>query len=109
MKAHKTDRGFVRVEHPAYVDSSRSELLVGESSAIGDYEDSWDTAGSSFLWVGEHHHLNREEVAELIRRMQQWLDLGRLQVQRPTNPIDARDESQRPPEDNYHEDTLQDE
>jgi len=25
--------------------------------------------GSSFLWVGEYHHLNRKEVQELVERM----------------------------------------
>jgi len=52
--------------------------LIQESSAIGDYEDAFDKPGSSFLWVGRYHHLNRMEVAELIERMQHWLDTGRL-------------------------------
>jgi hypothetical protein len=52
--------------------------LIQESSAIGDYEDSFDCPGSSYLWVGDDHHLDREEVAELIENMQHWLDNGRL-------------------------------
>jgi hypothetical protein len=77
MKSFKTNRGFVRVLHPQYTDSTVQQRLIQESSAIGDYEDS-DIPGSSFLWVGEHLHLNREEVAELIQRMQHWLDTKRL-------------------------------
>lgn len=42
--------------------------LIQESSAVGDY-----------LWVGDHH-LNREEVTELITRMQHWLKTGRLKL-----------------------------
>jgi len=52
--------------------------LVSESSAIGDYDDSLARPGSSFLWIGNGHHLNREEVAELVAKMRHWLDHGRL-------------------------------
>jgi len=79
MKGTGTERGFRIVEHEKYADNARTlTRLVQESSAIGDYEDSMDTPGSSFLWVGKDHHLDREEVEELIGRMQEWLDTGRL-------------------------------
>jgi hypothetical protein len=54
--------------------------LIQESSAIGDYENSFDCPGSSYLWIGQYHHLNREEVAELIARMQYWLKTGRIEM-----------------------------
>ncbi len=72
-------RGFTVLEHPVYAaDPSRSERLIQESSAVGDYENSLDMPGSSFLWVGADHHLNREEVLELICHMKRWLNKGRL-------------------------------
>ena len=83
MKSKLTGRGFVRVEHDKYppVEPTNEQCtLLQESSAIGEYEDSWENAGSSYLWVGDNHHLNRDEVAEMISRMQYWLDTKRLQA-----------------------------
>lgn len=80
MKKDTTARGFQVVAHDGYdTDESRGlRRLVGESSAIGVYEDSLDRPGSSYLWVGRDHHLNREEVAELVKYLQTWLATGRL-------------------------------
>ena len=78
MESIKTERGFVVVEHPVYVKGD--PRLIQESSACGDYEDAFEKPGSSFLWIGMDHHLNREEVAELVGRMQHWLATGRLKV-----------------------------
>jgi hypothetical protein len=78
MRSQKSDRGFVSVVHPTYVTPRENARLIAESSAIGDYEDSLGCPGSSFLWVGKNHHLNREEIAELIARLQHWLDTKRL-------------------------------
>ena len=81
MKSSRTGRGFVIVNHPKYASEPPTETrLIQESSAIGDYEDSLDKPGSSFLWVGNDHHLNREEIGELIARMNVWLKTGRLGV-----------------------------
>ena len=83
MKASKTDRGFTVVNHEGYPPENRPSRpirLIQESSAVGDYDDSMERPGSSFLWVGQDHHLNREEVAELVQRMGQWLATGRLEV-----------------------------
>lgn len=77
MKAEKNGRGFVVVTHRVS-DSAAESRLLQESSAIGNYPDSFQIPGSSALWIGEDHHLNREEVADLIRRMQHWLDHKRL-------------------------------
>jgi len=54
--------------------------IIAESSAIGDYDDSFDKPGSSYLWVGNDHHLNRDQVRELVTRMEHWLSTGRLAV-----------------------------
>ena len=54
--------------------------LIEESSAIGGYRDSLDKPGSSYLWVGEDHHLNRKEVSGLIKRLQFWVDNKRLKA-----------------------------
>lgn len=88
MKASKTERGFICVEHEVYPPTSggvprdpKAKQLIQESSAVGDYEDSFDKPGSSYLWVGEDHHLNREEVAELVERMTIWLRTGRLETE----------------------------
>ena len=81
MKIKKTMRGFLYVEHDTYSNDPLPDRLIGESSAIGDYEDSLDIPGSSYLWIGSTegvHHLNREQVKELIGLMQHWLDNKRL-------------------------------
>jgi hypothetical protein len=81
MEAILTGRGFRAVVHEKYQNTpGEFTRLVQESSAIGDYEDSYEKPGSSYLWVGNDHHLNREEIAELIERMQYWLENGRLKV-----------------------------
>ena len=79
MKYVLSDRGFGFIMHPTRLDSEKDTRLVSESSAAGDYEDSLDNPGSSYLWLGDDHHLNREEVEELVIRMQGWLTTGRLQ------------------------------
>jgi len=77
MKTEKTERGFRRIVHPPYVDGD--ERLLQESSAIiGDEMDAFENPGSSALWVGKDHHLNREEVAILIDILQYWLVNKRL-------------------------------
>lgn len=84
MNIVQTSRGFIVLEHPQYLPPHSESRLVGESSAIGDYDDSFDKPGSSFLWVGEEHHLNREEVAELIVNLKRWLKTGRLTLEGPS-------------------------
>lgn len=95
MQTVASDRGFLYINYPSYpaedCGGGEERRLVSESSAIGDYEDSWDNPGSSFLWVGDNHHLNREEVAELVAAMQHWLDNGRL-PEPPSQPDDESEE-----------------
>ena len=78
MITTETDRGYRIVFWQTFAGVVTNARLIQESSAIGDYEDSMDNPGSSYLWVGEVHHLNREEVSTLIAFMQHWLDHGRL-------------------------------
>lgn len=92
MRAITTQRGFVIVEHKEY-GGDDYKRLIQESSAIGEYDHSLDVPGSSFLWVGSWHHLNREEVEELVGRMQHWLDTGRLEVDDARHPDELRLES----------------
>ncbi len=77
MKTTDTPRGFGLVMHRKYPPGGFSRLIQ-ESSAIGDYDNSYEEPGSSFLWVGEDHHLNRQEIAQLIAKMQHWLDTSHL-------------------------------
>ncbi len=81
-----TDRGFERVD---FIDSYGQECSLQASSAIGEYPDSWDRPGTSFVWLGatdkgphldelSRMHLNREQVAELVVHLQAWLGVGRL-------------------------------
>lgn len=80
MKHVVTDRGFGIIKHPPYADAQESETrLVQESSAIsGEYPDAFDHPGSSYLWIGADHHLNREEVALLVKHLKTWLNTGKL-------------------------------
>lgn len=81
MNVTKTSRGFTFVTHKAYSDQGKNlERLISESSVVGDYEDSYDNPGSSYLWVGDGFHLNREEVSELVKMMTNWLETGRLKT-----------------------------
>lgn len=73
-----SDRGFTTLHHPNYINGQKYDRLVSESSAVGTYEDSMDKPGSSFLWVGNAHHLNRDDVKELILFMECWLECGEL-------------------------------
>ena len=77
------DRGFELLVHPAYLSKSDEELtprLVLQSSVIGDYPDAYRRPGTSALWIGEHHHLNRDEIAQLICHLQWWLRTGSLKL-----------------------------
>ena len=81
MRVEKTQRGFkVIVEEKYQNERGVFTRLIQESSAVGEHEDSFDTPGSSFLWVGQDHHLNREKVKELIVHLQYWVDNKRLNM-----------------------------
>lgn len=75
MKVVTTERGFQGLEHDA-----RHGWLLCVSGAIAwqKYADAFDRPGSSFLWVGDRHHLDRDEVRELVGYLQRWLETGSL-------------------------------
>lgn len=76
MKETITERGFRLVTHKYNLGGEGR--LVQESSAIGHYDDSYAKPGSSYLWLGEEHHLDRTEVAMLRDYLDHWLTNGRL-------------------------------
>ncbi len=92
MKDTKTGRGFELVE---FIDRYGAACSLQQSSAA-DYI----IPGSSFLWLGrdknaEPHpvtkeelpprmHLNRDQVQELVTRMQTWLLTGSIRLSRKT-------------------------
>jgi hypothetical protein len=82
MKVTKSDRGFEFLNHDAYIPADRGKYdrLASQSSAVGEYDDAYDRPGSSALWIGEHHHLNREEVAQLVKHLKAWLKTGTLSL-----------------------------
>ena len=78
MKTEKTSRSFIIVEEEKYQNEpDEFTRLIQESSAYGNYKHS-DIPGSSFLWIGQDHHLNREQVKELIKHLKYWLRHKRL-------------------------------
>lgn len=85
MNVTHTDRGFELIRHPMY-GSMQDARIVMQSSAIRGYTDSFDKPGSSCLWFGEHHLLNREEVAELVEHLQAWLATGSLERKTTATP-----------------------
>jgi hypothetical protein len=79
LRFGKTGKGFGFFEAEKYQNEQGVYTrIVQESSALGDYEDSLSKPGSSFLWVGNDHHLNREEVKDLVGILNHWLDHGKL-------------------------------
>lgn len=81
MKLDTTSREFEWLEHTRYDNQMDTQTrLASQSSIVGGYEDSWDRAGSSALWIGADHHLNREEVAQFIKHLQAWVDTGSMKI-----------------------------
>ena len=78
MKVYKTERGFYGLNAPEYPDDKKESRVLQESSAIGDCDDSIDRPGSSYLWIGENHHLDREDVKATVGWMLYWLIHKRL-------------------------------
>ncbi len=86
MNVTRSGRGFELIMHEAYLPYYEEARLVQASSAVGDYDDSFARPGSSYLWVGDRHHLDREEVAELVAHLKAWLATGSLEVKPPETP-----------------------
>lgn len=80
-----SDRGFEYIHTPHRDDPTQSARLVSQSSgielAVRD-EDVPDNPGSSFLWIGDFHRLDRDQVEELVGYLSNWLDCGYLRDER---------------------------
>jgi hypothetical protein len=87
MKVEKNSRGFEVIALPSYSNNPTLKRLLAQSSAVGDYEDAFHRPGTSALWVGDFHHLNRGQVAEMVVHMQQWLKTGSLNYSSSPGPI----------------------
>ena len=81
MKINVSGRGFEYLVHPEYVNPTNELCLVSQSSAIRDCEGAIQHPGSSFLWIGAHHHLDRSEVQDLAQRLNRWLETGSLELE----------------------------
>ena len=89
IKTELTDRNFIV---GSFMDRNDEPCSLQESSAIGDYEDSWDCPGSSFLWLGcdknrsshlgeemsPRMHLTREQAKAIADSIYHWLEHKRL-------------------------------
>lgn len=82
--------------HGSYPPPSEDKRLVSQSSIVGDYEDSLDRPGSSALWIGDEHHLSREEVAEFVEHLNAWLKTGSLEVVEETEGEPSQEEKKLP-------------
>ncbi len=81
MKIENTDQGFDLVTHsvhPPENPRNASDRLVQASPIVGEYDDALERPGSAALWIGDNHHLYREEVAELVGYLTRWVDTARL-------------------------------
>ncbi len=63
-----TKRGFKYLQ----IGDESTDIIFQESSAVGDYEDSLDRPGSSYLWFRDVH-MDRERVGQLVELLQLWL------------------------------------
>lgn len=78
MKLGKDDRGFNYLAHPTYLGPSKGDVIIAkESSACDGASQHDDIPGSGRLWLG-HHHLNADEVKDLMRYLNAWLVTGHL-------------------------------
>lgn len=78
MYIELSERGFRFLKKRNYSVRPQETRVVSESSAIGPYDDSMENPGSSYLWVGNDHHLNREESRTLALAILHWTIHGKL-------------------------------
>jgi hypothetical protein len=73
MVIKQFDDGLSYLSHPTYLgypDALLEESLNTDIVLAG--------AGSSYLWVGGMHCLNREEIRELVGHLNRWLETKTL-------------------------------
>jgi hypothetical protein len=73
-----TERGFERLMAPHYPQGHMLRLAQQSSAIDVQVADSFARPGMSYLWIGEHHHLNRTEVQQLTQHLIRWLQTGSL-------------------------------
>lgn len=71
-------RGFCVLTHRGYPVSRGENLRLAQESSAIDFSVG-NPPGGSFLWIGQDHHLSRQQVAEFIKHLQRWLDTGSLE------------------------------
>jgi hypothetical protein len=77
----QTERGFEIVD---FDDFNQVSCSLQQSSVVGHYKDSLQKPGTSCVWLGINSfdavsmrmHLDREQVAGLVKHLQSWLDTG---------------------------------
>ena len=80
MQIDYNQRGFQVLVAESYPERLPTRL-VGQSSVVGDYDDALERPGSSAIWVGDEHHLSREQVMQLIDHLQCWVETGYFVVE----------------------------
>jgi hypothetical protein len=79
LRVMHSPRNFELIAHAVYPPNKGAKApIVRASSAIGRYPDAFQRPGSSYLFIGDHHHLCREQIAELVGYLQNWLKSGHL-------------------------------
>lgn len=73
-----TNRGFQTVKADRYASDPPVKTRLLQQSSVIRYDDGLDRPGSSCLWIGEDHHLNREDVESLRNYLTRWLETGKL-------------------------------
>lgn len=66
-----TDAGSECLEHPEYLGRRHRELLR--------------VVGEDHLWIGFAHHLDKNEVKELVDYLLRWIETGSLLGERAKN------------------------
>lgn len=75
MTESRTGRGFQLVEFNDYI----AKPCSLQQSSIAIHE----PPGSSAVWLGQGEnrmHLDQTQVEELVRRLQRWLETGRIHL-----------------------------
>ena len=77
MNKFVTDLGLQRIMHRVHAGIEQT-VVVGQSVASRPDPDVLTQPGSSYLWLSGGHHLDRQEVRELMRYLSHWVNTGRL-------------------------------
>lgn len=82
MRIEISERGFEFLEHEAYppTEDHAETRLASQSSVIDHTDRGLHVPGSSFLWIGDGHHLGRDEVFEFALRLLNWYYSGSLDL-----------------------------